>query len=128
LSTGKFQNDDLPIPLDESIEELYEQAPCGYLTTTIEGRIVKVNRTFLDWLGYEPQELLAGKRLVDLLNVGGRMYFETHFNLLLRMQPSVDEIALDFVCKDGRILPTFMNARQKRDATGEPVMQLASPS
>jgi PAS domain S-box-containing protein len=122
LSSGPPQHDDLPIPLDESIEELYEQAPCGYLTTTIEGRIIKVNRTFLDWLGYEARELLAARRLVDLLTVGGRMYFETHFNLLLRMQPSVDEIALDVICKDGRILPTFMNARQKRDAAGKPVV------
>ena len=27
--------------LEESAEELYEMAPCGYLTTTIDGRIVR---------------------------------------------------------------------------------------
>jgi PAS domain S-box-containing protein len=108
--------------LYESVEEIYEQAPCGYLTTTVGGRIVKVNRTFLDWLGYESDELSGKKRLVDLLTVGGRIYFETHFNLLLRIQESVDEIALDLVCKDGRILPSLINARQKRDSAGQPVL------
>jgi PAS domain S-box-containing protein len=107
---------------NESIEELYEQAPCGYLTTAIDGRIVKANRTLLDWLGYQSGDLIGKKRLVDLLTVGGRMYFETHFNLLLRVQESVNEIALDVICKDGRILPALINARQKRDSAGEPVL------
>ena len=109
-------------PLQESIEELYDQAPCGYLTAAIDGRILKVNHTFLDWLGYEYEEVTEKKCFVDLLTVGGRMYFETHFNLLLRIQDSVNEIALDFIRKDGRVLPTLINARQKRDTKGEPVL------
>jgi len=110
------------LPLEESAEDLYEHAPCGYLTATIDGRIIQVNRTLLDWLGYEAKDLTGGKRLMDLFTVGGRIYFETHFNLLLRIQPSVDEIALDVICRDGRILPTLINARQKRDAAGAPVL------
>jgi PAS domain S-box-containing protein len=110
-----------PVP-DESAEELYEMASCGYLTTTIEGRIVKVNRTLADWLGYEPEELTGGIRFVQLLTVGGRIFYDTHFNLLLRMQDSVNEIALDIIRKDGRILPTLINARQKRDLNGVPVL------
>ncbi len=97
-------------------------APCGYLTTTIETRIVKVNRTVAEWLGYDANELTEGKRLVDLLTAGGRMFYETHFNLLLRMQSSVNEIALDMICKDGRVLPVLVNAKQKRTADGEPLL------
>jgi PAS domain S-box-containing protein len=108
--------------LDETAEELYEMAPCGYLTTTLNGRITRVNRTLAEWLGYEREELITGKRFVDLLTVGGRIFFETHFNLLLRVQDAVDEIALDVVRKDGRILPTLINARQKRDPHGEPLL------
>lgn len=108
--------------LDESVEELYEMAPCGYLTTAIDGRILKVNRTLTDWIGYDREELLQGKRMVDLLTVGGRIFYETHFNLLLRMQTSVDEIALDIVCKGGNVLPILLNARQKRDESGQPVL------
>jgi sigma-B regulation protein RsbU (phosphoserine phosphatase) len=107
---------------DETAEELYEMAPCGYLTTTIDGHIVKVNKTLADWLGYEPGELTGGSRFVQLLTAGGRIFYETHFDLLLRMQDSVNEIALDIIRKDGHVLPTLINARQKRDANGIPVL------
>src|SRR4051812_25551220 len=96
-------------------------APCGYLTTTIDGRIIRVNRTLAEWLGYSREQLTSGKRFVDLLTAGGKIFYETHFNLLLRMQSTVNEIALDMICQDGAVLPTLINARQKRDETGEPV-------
>jgi PAS domain S-box-containing protein len=107
---------------DESVEELYELALCGYLTTAIDGRIIRVNKTLAAWLGYERPALLVGRRFVDILTVGGRMFYETHFNLLLRIQETVDEIALDLICKDGRILPVLLNARQKRDLKETPVV------
>ena len=42
--------------LDDDVEKLYEQAPCGYLSTTPEGVIVKVNQTFLTWTGFTRAE------------------------------------------------------------------------
>jgi len=108
--------------LDESLEELYESAPCGYVSTTSDGRIIKVNRTFSEWTGYDHQELTAGMRFLDLLTVGGKIFYETHFALLLAMHGQVDEIALDMACKGGRVIPTLVSARQKRNAAGEPVL------
>ena len=37
--------------LEDSAEELYEQAPCGYLSTLMDGTIAKINTTLLEWLG-----------------------------------------------------------------------------
>ncbi|HEY1217012.1 MAG TPA: ATP-binding protein [Bryobacteraceae bacterium] len=108
--------------LDESLEELYESAPCGYVSTTSDGRIIKANRTFSEWTGYEQQELTAGMRFLDLLTVGGKIFYETHFALLLAMHGQVDEIALDMACKGGRVVPTLVTARQKRNAAGEPIL------
>jgi signal transduction histidine kinase/CheY-like chemotaxis protein len=56
-----------------------------------------------------------------LLSVGGRIFYETHFAPLLRMQGYVNEIAFDLSCKDGRLLPVLVNAVQKRDDSGEPI-------
>jgi PAS domain S-box-containing protein len=111
-----------PSAVEESVEELYEMAPCGYLTTTISGRIVKVNETLIQWIGYDREALTGGTRFVDLLTVGGRIFFETHINLLLRVQSAVDEIALDIVRQDGTVLPVLINGRQKRDAAGDPMV------
>ncbi len=105
--------------LEERAEELFEDAPCGYLSTALDGRIVKVNRTFERWIGLS-REQLAGRRFQDLLSVGGRIYHETHVAPLLRMQGSVNEVAVDVVRADGTRLPALVNSVLRRDASGEP--------
>ena len=105
---------------DESALDLYEHAPCGYLSTDPDGLIVRVNRTFLDWTGYADDALVGVRRFPDLLTAGGRIYHETHFAPLLRMQGSVREIALEIRRADGTRLPALVNAVLVRDEAGEP--------
>ena len=96
--------------LEEDLTDLYEAAPCGYLSALSSGAIVKVNQTFLEWTGYRREDLLAGRRWPDLLTVGGRIFYETHFFPLLRMQGAVREIALEVRRRDGSALPVLVNA------------------
>src|SRR3979409_764020 len=49
----------------EDLEDLYENAPCGYVSLDPRGRIFKVNKTLCNWVGYAPEQML-GKRLGDL--------------------------------------------------------------
>ena len=107
---------------DESAEDLYEHAPCGYLSTAPDGTIARVNGTFLRWTGYRRDELVDVRRFQDLLTVGGRIYHETHYAPLLRMQGHVREIAVDVVAADGRRLPVLVNSVLLRDAEGEPTV------
>lgn len=65
--------------LEDSAEELYEQAPCGYLSTLMDGTIAKINTTLLEWLGLERSQVVGRMRFTDLLTVGGKLYHETHF-------------------------------------------------
>lgn len=118
----------LPLAIDdallqESAEDLYEHAPCGYLSTTPDGVIIKVNQTFLTWSGYGCDELVGRRSFADLLRIGGKLYYETHFAPLLHMHGAIKEIALDLVRKDGRVLPALISAIQVRDAGGRPVVQ-----
>ena len=83
-----------------------------------DSRILRVNRTLADWLGAEPGELV-GRRFSDLLNIAGKIYYETHFAPLLRMQGAFNEVALDLVASDGRTLPVLVNAVERRDPEGE---------
>ena len=109
-------------PTGESAEDLYEHAPCGYLSTLPDGTITKVNETFLRWTGHGRDEIVARKRFPDLLSAGGRIYHETHIAPLLRMQGTVREIALEVVCADGRRLPVVISSVLKRDADGNPLL------
>ena len=109
--------------LEDSAEALFEHAPCGYLTTRLDGSIIRVNRTFEEWTGLRRDDLLAGRRFQDLLTGGGRIYHETHYAPLLHMQKSVREIALDIVRADGSRMPALVNAVVREDATGaDPVI------
>jgi sigma-B regulation protein RsbU (phosphoserine phosphatase) len=107
--------------LDDDVVDLYENAPCGYLSTLPDGTIVKVNETFLRMSGYARTDLVGTKRFEQLLSPGARVYHETHFAPMLRMQGSVREIAVDVVTADGRRLPVLVNAVLKSDDRGAPV-------
>ncbi len=104
----------------ESAEELFEDAPCGYLSTRPDGTIVRVNRTFETLTGHARGELVNRTRFQDLLAPGARIYHETHMAPLLRMQGAVREIAVEIVCADGSRLPAFVNSVLVRGADGEP--------
>jgi sigma-B regulation protein RsbU (phosphoserine phosphatase) len=101
-------------------QDLFEDAPCGYLLLDQRGRITKANRTLLAWLYFNEGDL-SGKRLLDLMPIAGRMFYETHFAPLLRMQGFFHEVALDLVQQDGTRLPVLANANQKIADDGEVV-------
>lgn len=102
-------------------ERLYDRAPCGYLTTTLDGLIAKVNQTFLTLTSYARGELVGHRRFVDLLSAGGRIYHETHFAPMLNMQGAAREIALELVCADGHRLPVLVNSVLENDDFGTPI-------
>ena len=105
------------LPPAEDLEDLYETAPCGYVSISPDGRVVKANATLAGWIG-RPAAELVGKSLHEMLGFGGRIAYETHLAPLLRMQGHVDEIALDLLTAGGDKVPTIANAAEKRDSAG----------
>ncbi|MEP6502558.1 MAG: ATP-binding protein [Betaproteobacteria bacterium] len=88
---------------------LYEEAACGLLVTESDGKIVRVNRTFCNWIG-KPADALIGLRLQSLLSIGSRMFHQTHWSPLLKMQGSLSEVKLEIVHADGSRVPMVLNA------------------
>ncbi|WTL44744.1 SpoIIE family protein phosphatase [Streptomyces sp. NBC_01497] len=108
--------------LEDDVDDLYENAPCGYLSTLLDGTIAKINGTLLAWLGYRREETVGRKRFTDLLTVGGRLYHETHFSPLLRMRGDINGIALELKAGDGTRLPVLVTSRVKSGTNGEPLL------
>ncbi|MFF3323564.1 PP2C family protein-serine/threonine phosphatase [Streptomyces sp. NPDC002889] len=108
--------------LEDSAEDLYEHAPCGYLSTQLDGKIAKINATLLDWLGYQRDDLVGRKTFSDLLTVGGRLYHETHFAPLLSMQGEISGIALELKAADGSRLPVLVTSAVKTGSDGQPLL------
>ncbi len=105
------------------LEDLFDNAPCGYVVTDSHGRILLVNRTLATWLGIEAAAMM-GKRFLDLMPVSGRMFYETHFSPMLRMQGFFHEVAIDLIKGDNSRLAALANATQKTEG-GETVTKIA---
>jgi phosphoserine phosphatase RsbU/P len=102
---------------DAVLDDLINNAPCGYVFLNAEGRIEIVNATFLAWSG-RTKESIIGKRFGEVLTLPGRIYFETHVTPLLRMQGFFDEFAIDAAKADGRPIQTIANANERRNPDG----------
>lgn len=108
--------------LEDSAEDLYENAPCGYLSTLLDGEIAKINNTLLEWLGYEREQMVGRMRFPDVLTVGGKLYYETHFSPLLRMRGQLTGVALDLVTAGGERLPVLVTSTIKTGSDGQPLL------
>jgi sigma-B regulation protein RsbU (phosphoserine phosphatase) len=105
---------------EHSVEDLYEHAPCGQLATGPDRRILSVNQTMVRWLG-RPREEVIGTPFTELLTVGSRIHFETHFAPLLHLTGEIQGVAVDLLAADGTRLPALIAANIKADATGRPL-------
>lgn len=101
--------------------DLYENAPCGYVATRPDRRIVAVNATLSTWLGYE-RNAMIGKAFTDLLTAGGRIHYETHFAPLLAVQGEIGGVTVELVTAHGARLPMFVTANTETDANGQTVL------
>jgi PAS domain S-box-containing protein len=122
LTASTDRGDPAAPAFEESVEDLYENAPCGYLSSLPGGLIVKVNQTFLNWTGYRREDVIGRRRFQDLLTPGGKIYHETHYAPLLRMQGEVQEIAFEVGCAGGGRLPVLVNSVFRTDESGTPIL------
>ena len=107
----------LPDSLEPSVEELYEDAPCGYATLAADGTVLRANRTLLRALGLDAGAVV-GQVFEELLAPGSRIYHATYWGPLLELQDEVREIPVDLVRGDGSRLTVLFSAFVSRDESG----------
>lgn len=106
--------DEPPLPAPQT---LYEEAPCGLVLTQEDGTILRTNLTFRQWIGFSEQELRS-KRFQDLLTMGGRIFHQTHWAPLMKLQGSVAEVKLDLQHHDRRKVTMLINGIRRERANG----------
>ena len=103
------------------VEDLYNNAPCGYHSLDADGVIVQMNDTELAWLGYQRDEVVKRKRLVDLLTSESRARFDTNF-VAFKRNGVAHDLEYELLRRDGTTLPVSLSATLVRDAAGEYLM------
>lgn len=106
------------------VQACLDDAACGLLRTDADGLIVRVNSLFCVWLGFDEDALVGRRRFQDLLTMGGRIFYQTHWYPLLQIQGSVSEVKLELQDKGGKTVPFMVNAI-RRTRGGSVVHDLA---
>jgi sigma-B regulation protein RsbU (phosphoserine phosphatase) len=102
----------------ESLQDFYEDAPCGYLSWRIQdGAVLRANRTLRRWLG-PGQAIDSAGRFRDLLTPPGRIMHETRHTPRLRAGGAVEAVALELACADGQRLPVLAHSQLLADGPG----------
>ena len=91
------------------MDELLNNAPCGFLSLADDGRVLAANATLLGWLGYEDNEL-EGRHFESVLPPGGRIFYQTHFFPLLKLHGRAEEVYLSLRARAGGDVPVLANA------------------
>ena len=104
-------------PLLPAYEELFDGAPCGLVVTDEDGTILRSNRIFSIWMGIS-QEALGQLRFQDLLTMGGKIFHQTHWAPLMRMQGSVAEVKLDLKNASEQTVTLLLNGVRREHAEG----------
>jgi len=95
-------------------DHLIEQMPCGYLVFNDEGEIVFANNTIAALLHTTVGEL-AGNKFERLLTVAGKIFYQTHYFPLLKLQDKAEEIFLTLVASDNVEVPVLTNTKRVND-------------
>ena len=105
--------------IEDSLQDLYEHAPCGYLSTTPAGVVVKVNRTYLALTGYTGEQIV-GQPFGSMLATGSQLLWETRCLPVLRLRGELREIALVVTTAGGVLLSILLNATVVTAPDGRP--------
>jgi sigma-B regulation protein RsbU (phosphoserine phosphatase) len=90
----------------------FDESPFYYWTHTDNGAIRDVNTTLCRHLGFAKEDL-QGKPVDTIYNLPTRIFNQTHFYPLLKMQGFAREIFITLQSKDKAAVPVLINAERK---------------
>lgn len=100
------------------IEDLYENAPCGYHSIDENGMIIRINNTLLNWLGYRREEVVNKMEVTRILSEKDRTSFLNAFPKY-KEEGFIYDVEYDFVRKDGTQFPVILNSVVEYDKNGK---------
>jgi len=97
--------------------DLYHRAPDCYFSLAADGTLVEFNQTGLDWLGYQPAELIGQQNVRHILTPYSRPVFNQYFHQL-QESGRIQNLEVDLLTKEGAALPVTISATAIYDAAG----------
>jgi len=112
----KERKDELQAAFEE-IEDIYNNAPCGYHSLDENGIFVRINDTELEWLGGTRSAFIGIKKFTDILTEESKIRFHQTYPVF-KKTGTIKEVQFDFIRSDGSILPILLSATAVYDEKG----------
>jgi len=101
----------------QELAELYDHAPCGYHSLDASGKVIQVNQTELDLMGYTRDEYL-GHHITEFMPAHSRAKFTQRFEAI-KQNGQIRNVEFDLIRKGGDIASFLISANLVCDAQGK---------
>ncbi len=103
--------------MNREIQDLYDNAPCGYHSLGADGRFLRINDAGLRLLGYERAELVGKRCFHDVLAPGSLEVYRRR-EAMLRERGQIGHLEVEMVRKDGSSFFADLTATAVHDPGG----------
>jgi PAS domain S-box-containing protein len=103
------------------IKDLYDHAPCGYLSVGSDIFLANINQTLLGWLGYSFDEVVGKMKFEELLSPASRQKFLSDFERDFEQYKKVghvNNLEFEFLRKDNSTFTVILNSIAIFDEAG----------
>ena len=99
------------------VQDLYDNAPCGYHSVDENGTVTLINQTELNWLGYTREQVVGILKASDIYTPESLQRIQAGLPDLIR-QGFIHNLEVDLVRRDKTLLPANISATAIYDANG----------
>lgn len=99
------------------LQDLYNNAPCGYHSLDKDGVFVQVNDTELTWFGYSREEMVHKKKFTELVTQESAQIFVANFPSFIK-NGYVNDLVFECVRADGSHFKVLLSATAVKDSSG----------
>ncbi len=104
-----------------TVQDLYNNAPCGYHSIGVDGTVLLMNDTELDMLGYSREEVVGKKTFLEFVALESQQKWIEKFQQL-KTNGVVKEVEIVLKSRSGEHFPVLANSTAVTDEAGNYVM------
>ncbi len=119
--TEQKQTQEKLAAVTQELQDLYDNAPCGYHSLSPDGTFLRMNATELAWLGRQREEVVGKMKFTDVITPSGKALFKESYPKYLK-KGQIENLNFDLVGKDGMTKPINVSATSLKDADGHFIM------
>lgn len=103
--------------LSSTLQEIFDNAPCGFIISDAAGGVVDANNTILKWLGYSRDEVVHSLSVEGIIGPDGLGDFRMAYSKLME-NGALDEFRTEIRARNGEEIPVVISAAVIRDSDG----------